>query len=90
MKILIPINNYVILKEGNVLEEKTESGIIIPSSRNDNMRESEVLNVNERNTEVEPGDHVLHHRTVGTPFRLNGMNLLAVRQEDLIAKVKDE
>nr|DAQ05499.1 MAG TPA: chaperonin [Crassvirales sp.] len=87
---LIPINNYVILQDTRIIEEKTASGLILPSTRNENVRVSDVYEVNANYDQVKKSDSVLHHKSIGTPFRLNGMELVAVRQEDLMAKISDE
>lgn len=87
------LNDYVLLEEGDVLQEVLDSGIIIPSTRKENVIESTIIGLSEK-AKAETGlvdtDHVIHRNGIGTAFDLNRKNMLAVRYTDLIAKVTNE
>lgn len=92
MKKFIPLNDYILLKKKKV-ELKTVHGIIIPEAVKREVLESEVLDssdISKKETRLENGDIVLHRNGVGTPFQLDGDDMLAVKYTDIIAKVVNE
>ena len=88
-----PLNDRILVKrlEG---EEKTAGGIIIPDSAKEKPAEGEVVAVgpgklNEAGArvamDVAVGDRVLFSKYGGTEVKLDGVDLLVVKEDDLFA-----
>ena len=90
-----PIGDRVIVKPAGK-EEVTRSGIVIPDTAKEKPQEGEVIAVGtgklldsgERTAmEVKVGDTVLFAKYGGTEFKLDGEDLLVLRESDVLAKV---
>ena len=88
-----PLNDRILVKrlEG---EEKTAGGIIIPDSAKEKPAEGEVVAVgpgklNEAGArvamDVAVGDRVLFSKYGGTEVKLDGTDLLVVKEDDIFA-----
>ena len=88
-----PLQDRVIVKRVKE-EEKTKGGIIIPDTAKEKPIEGEVIavgngKVNEdgtvRKLDVKAGDRVLFGKYSGTEVKLDGAELLGVKEDDLFA-----
>jgi len=91
-----PLNDRVVVKR---LEEakKSKGGIIIPDSAKEKPAEGVVMavgkgKVNEKGErtalEVKKGDHVLFSKYGGTDVKLDGEDLLIMREDDILGIVE--
>jgi len=87
-----PLHDRVVLKriEG---EEKTKSGIIIPDSAKEKPLEGEIIAAGNgkiledgslRNLDVKVGDRVLFSKYAGTEIKIDGDELLMMREDDIL------
>lgn len=90
---LRPLNDRIVVKRSDP-ELKTASGIVIPDSAGEKPEQGEVLAVGpgKRNDKgdfialsVKPGDKVIFGKYSGQTVKLDGNELLVVREEDLFA-----
>jgi chaperonin GroES len=91
---LTPLHDRVIVKR---IEEKetVKGGIIIPDSAKEKPMEGEVIAVGSGKREkgelipldVKPGDRVLFGKYGGTEIKLDGEELLILREEEILAKL---
>jgi chaperonin GroES len=93
---LRPLNDRVIIKRSDP-ELKTAGGIVIPDNAGEKPEQGEVLAVgpgkrNEKGDLVAPdvrvGDRVIFGKYSGQTVKLDGDELLVVREEDLFAVVQ--
>lgn len=77
-------------------EERTKSGIILPSAAQEKQQLATVLAVGpggiidgkEIKMEVKVGDKVLYSKYAGTEFKLDGKDVTILRQNDILAIVE--
>ena len=78
-------------------EETTASGLVLPDTAKEKPQKGEVLAVGEgaRNDagerikpDVEKGDHVLYSKYGGTEIKVEGEELLVLRESDILAIVE--
>ncbi len=91
---LTPLHDRVIVKR---IEDKetVKGGIIIPDSAKEKPQEGEVIAVGAGKREkgelipldVKPGDRVLFGKYSGTEIKLEGDELLILREEEILAKL---
>ena len=88
-----PVGDRVVVKPAGK-EEVTKSGIVIPDTAKEKPQEGEViavgagklLDTGERGAmEVKVGDKVLFAKYGGTEFKLDGEDLLVLRESDILA-----
>ena len=93
-----PVGDRVIVKPAGK-EEMTRSGIVIPDTAKEKPQEGEVIAVGtgklldsgERAAmEVKVGDTVLFAKYGGTEFKLDGEDLLVLRESDILAILHKE
>ena len=93
---LRPLHDRLIVKRLDQ-ETKTASGIVIPESAAEKPDQGEVLavgngkvqeNGNVRPLEVKVGDRVLFGKYSGQTVKMDGEELLVMREEDLFAVVQ--
>ena len=92
---LIPLADRVIVKQIEA-EETTKAGIILASSAQEKPQVFEVIAVgpggmvdgNEVEMTVEPGDRVITGKYSGTQVKIDGEELVIVRQNDILAIVE--
>ena len=91
-----PLHDRVIIKR---LEEerKTASGIVIPDTAAEKPDQGEVISVGNgkvledgsvRKLEVKPGDRVLFGKYSGQTVKVEGEELLVMREEDIMGVVE--
>ena len=91
-----PLHDRVVIKR--VEEERTTaSGIVIPDSATEKPAQGEVLAVGNgkimdngdvRPLDVKVGDTVMFGKYSGTEVKVNGEDLLVMREEDIMAVVE--
>ena len=91
-----PLHDRVVVKRIEA-EEKTKGGIIIPDSAKEKPIEGEVLAVGNgkvledgtvRKLDVKAGDRVLFGKYSGTEVKVDGDDVLVMREEDIMAVIE--
>lgn len=91
-----PLHDRVIIKRMEE-EEKTEGGIVIPDTAKEKPIRGEVVAVGNgkllENGEIRPldikkGDKVLFGKYAGTEVKLNGHDVLVMREDDVMAVIE--
>ncbi len=79
-------------------EEKTSSGIVLPDTAKEKPQKGKVLAVGDGKIDdsgsrvpldVAEGDEVLYSKYGGTEIKVDGEELLVLRESDVLAKVQD-
>ena len=78
-------------------EEKTKSGIVLPTQSKEKPQEAEVIAVGpggkvkgeEIEMMVKPGDRVIYSKYSGTEVKFDGETYIIIRQSDILAIVED-
>ncbi|HTR30158.1 MAG TPA: co-chaperone GroES [Puia sp.] len=87
---LTPLHDRVVVKPAPA-EEKTAGGIIIPDTAKEKPQRGTVIAAGpgkkDEPTMVKEGDTVLYGKYSGTEIRLNGEDLLIMRESDILAIV---
>ncbi|MBF0183786.1 MAG: co-chaperone GroES [Magnetococcales bacterium] len=92
-----PLHDRVVVKRSSE-EERTASGIIIPDTAKEKPIQGEVLAVGKgavledgkvRPMDVKVGDVVLFAKYAGTEVKLDGEELLIMRETDIMGVIKD-
>jgi chaperonin GroES len=92
-----PLHDRVVVRriEG---EEKTKGGIIIPDTAKEKPQEGEVIAVgpgarDENGTvqppDLQPGDRVLFGKWSGTEVRIDGEDLLIMKESDIMGVIEE-
>jgi len=94
----------VILLEDRILvkpleaEEKSKGGIILPDTAKEKPQEGKVIAIGKGKLtedgkllplEVKVGDRILYSKYAGTEIKINGEEHLIIRQEDVLAIIKE-
>ena len=90
-----PLGDRVLIKPLEA-EEKTKGGIILPDTAKEKQQEGKVMaagkgRVDDGKTialEVKVGDKVLYGKYSGTEIKIDGEDMLIVKEEDILAIVK--
>jgi chaperonin GroES len=93
-----PLQDRIIVKrlEG---EEKTKGGIIIPDTAKEKPIEGKVIAVGNgkvledgkvRPLDIKAGDRVLFSKYAGTEVKLDGVEHLIMREEDILGVIEDK
>lgn len=91
-----PLQDRVIVKRFES-EEKTASGIIIPDTAKEKPQEGEVIAVGEGKfldngsrlkPTVQAGDKILFGKYAGTEVKLDGVEYLIMREDDILGIIK--
>ncbi|MCJ7854996.1 co-chaperone GroES [Lachnospiraceae bacterium NSJ-143] len=93
---LVPLGDKVVIKQMEA-EEKTKSGIVLPTQSKEKPQEAEVIAVGpggmvdgkEVKMQVKAGDRVIYSKYSGTEIKIDGEALIIVRQGDILAVVED-
>ena len=93
---LVPLGDKVVIKQLEA-EEKTKSGIVLPSQSKEKPQMATVIAVgpggfvdgSEIKMMVKVNDKVIYSRYSGTEVEYDGEKLLVVRQNDILAIVED-
>ncbi len=92
---LIPLQDRVVVKMVE-MEEKTQSGIILPGNAKEKPQIAEVVAVGPGGLvdgkdvvmNVETGDKVIVSKYAGTEVKIDGQDYTIVRQSDILAIVE--
>jgi chaperonin GroES len=93
---LKPLNDRLVVKRIEE-EEKTSGGIIIPDTAKEKPIQGEVLSVgsgklmedgSRRPLDVKAGDRVLFSKYAGTDIKVEGEELLIMREDDILAIIE--
>lgn len=83
-----PLSDRVLILP-NPAEEKTAGGLIIPDTAKEKPLAGKVVAVgpgtSEVKMEVEPGDEVLYGKYAGQELRIDGVDYLIMKQNDILA-----
>ena len=91
-----PLQDRVIVKRVKE-EEKTKGGIIIPDTAKEKPIEGEVIAVGNgktlddgtlRKPEVKPGDRILFGKYSGTEVKIDGVEHVIMREDDILGIVE--
>jgi chaperonin GroES len=92
-----PLQDRIVIKRIEE-EEKTKGGIIIPDSAKEKPQEGRVVAIGDGKTletgkkaplTVKPGDKILFGKYSGTEIKIDGVEHLIMREEDVLAVVED-
>nr|WP_294680098.1 co-chaperone GroES [uncultured Blautia sp.] len=92
---LVPLGDRVVLKQLEA-EETTKSGIVLPGQAQEKPQQAEVIAVGpggvvdgkEVKMEVEVGNVVIYSKYAGTEVKMDGEDVIIVKQNDILAIVK--
>jgi chaperonin GroES len=93
-----PVGDRVVVKPAQK-EEVTKSGIVIPDTVKEKPQEGTIIAVgagkltekgDRQALEVKAGDKVLFAKYGGTEFKLDGEDLLVLRESDILAILEDK
>lgn len=91
-----PLNDRVVVKVIEVVEEKTKSGLYVPDTAKDKPMEAEVLAVgpgarNEKGERIaldlQVGDKIIFSKYGGTEVKVDGEEYLILAERDILAKL---
>ena len=91
-----PLHDRVVVRRIDA-EEKTKGGIIIPDTAKEKPQEGEIVAVGPgardeagkvTPLDVEPGDRVLFGKWSGTEVRINGQDLLIMKESDIMGVIE--
>ena len=93
--VLKPLGDRVVIKQLEA-EEKTKSGIVLPSQSKEKPQEAEVVAVGpggvidgkEVKMEVKVGDRIIYSKYAGTEVKLDKEEFIIVKQGDILAIVE--
>ncbi|MDR0362202.1 MAG: co-chaperone GroES [Planctomycetota bacterium] len=92
---LRPLDDRVVVKRLDA-EEKTSGGIILPDAAKEKPQRGKVVAAgpgklldsgNRATPDVQPGDEVLFGKYSGTEVKVDGEELLIMRESDILAKM---
>ena len=92
---LVPLTDRVVLKQCEA-EETTKSGIILTPKTQEKPQQAEVIAVGpggvidgkEVKMQVKVGEKVIYSKYAGTEVKVDGEELIIVRQSDILAIVE--
>ena len=91
---IIPLQDYVIVKK---IEQKEQviKGILVPTKENNELARATVHAVNPSkvkgiNQDFKVGDIIIIRKYGGAPIIEDGVNLLILKTEEIIAKVNED
>ena len=93
-----PLGDRVLVKRVEE-EEKTRGGIIIPDTAKEKPQEGEVIAVGPgardesgkvQALDVKPGDRILFGKWSGTEVKLDGQDLLIMKESDILGVLEPE
>ena len=94
---ITPLQDRVLVRRLDEEEEASEGGIILPDSAKEKPQEGEVLAVGpgkvtddgtRQTPDLKAGDRILFAKYAGTEVKVDGEDLLIMREDDVLAVVK--
>lgn len=92
---LVPLGDRIVVRN-IVQEEVTRAGIVIPDTAKEKPQEAEVIAVGPGRLtddgkriamDIQKGDRIIYAKYSGTEVKLNGEELLILRENDVLAKI---
>ncbi|OIP24322.1 co-chaperone GroES [bacterium CG2_30_37_16] len=84
---LTPLADRLVLKRVEATQ-KTKSGIVLPDTAKEKPEEGEVVAAGKEVKEVKEGDKVLFSKYAPTEVKVEGVEYLIVKEEDVLAIIK--
>ena len=94
---LQPLDDRIVVRPSEA-EERTASGLVIPDTAKEKPQKGKVLAVGDGKVnedtgkrtplDVSEGDEVLYSKYGGTEIKVDGEELLVLRESDVLAKVQ--
>jgi len=93
-----PLGDRVVIK-ATPKEEVSKGGIVLPDTAKEKPQEGKIIAVgpgrltedgNRIAMEVKKGDKVIYSKYAGTEFKLDGEELIIMREGDILAKMSKE
>lgn len=93
---LVPLGDKVVIKQLEA-EEKTKSGIVLPTQSKEKPQEATVISVGpggvvdgkEVTMSVKPNDRVIYSKYAGTEIKFEGETYIVIKQNDILAIVEN-
>lgn len=93
---LVPLGDKVVVKQLEAVET-TKSGIVLTGGAKEKPQEAEVIAVGpggvidgkEIKMEVKPGQKVMYSKYAGTEVKLDGVEYIILKQNDILAIVEE-
>lgn len=92
---LIPLGERVVIRKLEK-EETTASGIVLPSSAQEQPQYAEVVAISDKvekddelKGSIKVGDHVIYSKYAGTDVKLEDEQYIVIKLEDILAVVED-
>ncbi len=82
-----PIGSRVLI-EVKVMEEKTASGLYIPTTAQEKTNTGTVVAVGDKDITVSTGQTIVFEKYAGTPIEMDGKELLIIDMESVLAVVE--
>ncbi len=95
--IIEPLFDRVILKEVKDSEQKSASGLVLPETNQEKPLIAKVVGVGDGYTAdgktvdmvVAVGDKVVYSKYAGINFKIDGEEVVLIRQSDILAKINN-
>ena len=85
---LIPLGDRLVLKQCQA-EETTKSGIGLPGQSQEKPQEAVVVTVGiDVKGQITEGDKVIYSKYAGNTVKVDGEELMVVKEEDILAVIK--
>lgn len=85
---LLPLGERLVLKQC-AAEETTKSGIVLPGQSQEKPQEAVVVAVGPKvEAKLAVGDKVIYAKYAGSTVKVDGEELMIIKEEDILAVVK--
>ncbi len=78
-----------VLVEPQDLEQKTESGIIIPDTAKEKPQQGVIVEIGEDVEKVEKGDVVAYEKYAGNEIKINDKKYVILKEDEILGKFVD-
>ncbi len=85
---LKPLMDRLIV-EPEELEQKTESGIIIPDTAKEKPQQGKVIAVGDDVESIKEGDRVVFEKYAGNEIKLEDKKYVILKEDEVLAKIVD-
>lgn len=84
---LSPLADYVVA-QADAAETKTASGLYLPQNSAEKPKTSKVVAVGPEAKQVKVGDRIVYKSYANTDIKVDGVEFILVKEEDILATVK--
>lgn len=91
---LVPLGERIVIRKMEK-EEKTESGIVLPSSAQEQPQYAEVVAISQKvkndddfHDQIKEGDKVIYSKYAGTEVKMGEEEFIVIKLEDVLAVVE--